>query len=97
MVASSPIRHDMGLGVPGGPMGGGSGGPPGNGGMAGSDIQSYEPPWKALCDFALHSDLDKLTPAGTSQYQHLVHQVLQFRLCYIIYQSYVGALDLKFS
>ena len=66
MVASSPIRHDLGMGGP-------NGGPPGVRGAA--DVHSYEPPWKALCDFALHSDLDKLSPAGNPQYQHLVHQV----------------------
>ena len=34
------------------------------------DVHAYEPPWKALCDFALHSDLDR--PPG---YNHLVNEV----------------------
>ncbi len=42
-----------------------------------ADIHSYEPPWKALCDFALHSDLDKLNMANSPQYNQLVSQVRQ--------------------
>lgn len=40
-----------------------------------AEIQSYEPPWKALCDFALHSDLDKLNVNTNPQYNQLVSQV----------------------
>ena len=71
MVATSPVRHDSPVGP----------------GMIGStDIQSYEPPWKALSDFALHTDLDRLNP-NTPHFQHLVNQVRQryyhivFSLC----------------
>ena len=38
------------------------------------DVHSYEPPWKALCDFALHSDLDRLNPNGP-HYQNIMNQV----------------------
>ena len=67
MVATSPVRHDS-------PVGG-----PGGGGPGGVDIQSYEPPWKALTDFALHTDLDRgLNPnAANPHFQHLVNQVGQ--------------------
>ena len=40
------------------------------------DIHSYEAPWKALTDFALHTDLDRLNgPPPHGQFQHLVNQV----------------------
>ena len=42
------------------------------------EIHSYEPPWKALTDFALHTDLDRLNngpPPVGGQFQHLVNQV----------------------
>ena len=75
MVASSPMRHDALSNSPVmPPIGGPIGAPNGPGGMNPVDIHSYEPPWKALCDFALHSDLDRLNPS-TPQYQHLVNQV----------------------
>merc|ERR1719376_844957 len=72
MVATSPVRHDSP--VHGGPPGGGGGPPvpPGGGGPV--DIQSYEPPWKALSDFALHTDLDRLNP-NAPHFQHLVNQM----------------------
>ena len=63
MIASSPLRTDSPRllhPTPGGP------------GLTGpADIHQYEAPWKALCDFALHSDLDKLNP----NYQQIVNQV----------------------
>ena len=43
-------------------------------GMNPIEIQSYEPPWKALTDFALHTDLDRLNP-NAPHFQHLVSQV----------------------
>ena len=68
MVATSPVRHDSPVGP----------------GMIGStDIQSYEPPWKALSDFALHTDLDRLNP-NTPHFQHLVNQV-RLHYCYILF------------
>merc|ERR1719266_1241620 len=53
MVATSPMRHDLSSMSPNG----------------GQPIHSYEPPWKALCDFALHSDLDR------PGYNHLVNEM----------------------
>ena len=58
MVATSPMRHDLSTMSPNG----------------GQPIHSYEPPWKALCDFALHSDLDR------PGYNHLVSEVSHFFL-----------------
>ena len=52
-------------------------------GMNPVEIHSYEPPWKALTEFALHTDLDRLNngpgagpgaPNGPP-FQHLVNQV----------------------
>lgn len=39
------------------------------------EVHSYQPPWKALSDFALHTDLDRLDPAAPP-FQHLVNQVI---------------------
>ena len=49
-------------------------------GMNPVEIHSYEPPWKALTEFALHTDLDRLNngPGGGPNgppFQHLVNQV----------------------
>ena len=44
-------------------------------GMNPVEIQSYEPPWKQLTDFALHTDLDRLHPNTSPHFQHLVNQV----------------------
>ena len=38
------------------------------------DIHGYEPPWKALSDFAMHQNLERMDPSGP-QFQHLVGQV----------------------
>ena len=77
-----PASAAMGPQHPGGGRPGGGGGPgpapPGLGPLDGAqaaEIQAYEPPWKALCDFALHSDLDKLNMANNPQYNQLVNQV----------------------
>ncbi len=76
MVATSPVRHGVDSPGGGGP-GGGPGGPPPPPGMGPVDITSYEPPWKALTDFAMHSDLDRLGgPNPPPHFQHLVNQVL---------------------
>ena len=40
------------------------------------DIHGYQPPWKALSEFALHQDLDRMD-ANAPQFQHLVGQVSQ--------------------
>jgi insulin gene enhancer protein ISL-1 len=67
MTASSPMRHEASRGVTmrhdashNNPV----------------EVHSYEPPWKALCDFALHSDLERLNPNG-QPYQNLVNQVFK--------------------
>ncbi len=49
-------------------------------GMNPVEIQGYEPPWKVLADFALHTDLDRLNP-NTPHFQHLVNQVRLSWLC----------------
>lgn len=41
-------------------------------GMHPLDVQAYQPPWKALSDFALHTDLEQ---SHTPAFQHLVNQV----------------------
>ncbi|KAF0312569.1 isl-2b [Amphibalanus amphitrite] len=58
MVASSPVRHD-------------SAAPLDPAGLGGVDITSYQPPWKALHEYALQGDIDP----GTPQYQALLSQV----------------------
>ena len=63
MVATSPMRHDMSSTAIS---------PNGQPGIHPADIHSYEPPWKALCDFALHSDLDR------PGYNHLVNEVSNY-------------------
>lgn len=57
MVATSPMRHEL---------------PPTTTPLNPVEIQGYEPPWKALCDFALNSDLDR------PGYNHLVNEVSHF-------------------
>lgn len=46
--------------------------------LHGLEVTSYQPPWKALSDFALHADLDNngSLNAHTPAFQHLVNQVL---------------------
>ena len=44
------------------------------------DIHGYQPPWKALSEFALHTDIDRLDPNGP-QFQHLVGQVIFDGVC----------------
>lgn len=59
-------------------------------GMNQIDVQSFQPPWKALSEFALHSDLDRV---DTSQphFQQLVNQV------YIIIIYCLYPVDKSFS
>jgi hypothetical protein len=47
MVATSPMRHDVFPVSPNGEP------------IQPADVHSYKPPWKTLCDFAIHSDLDR--------------------------------------
>jgi insulin gene enhancer protein ISL-1 len=49
--------------------------PPPGGHPLETEIHKYEPPWKALCDFAQHSDLDKLNMTNSPQFNQLVGQV----------------------
>jgi len=49
-------------------------------GMNPIEVQSYQPPWKALSDFALHTDLDRLDPTAPP-FQQLVNQVSKFAFC----------------
>lgn len=55
-------------------------------GMNPVEVHSYQPPWKALSDFALHTDLDRLDP-GAPPFQHLVNQVnfyhVSFFSCFV--------------
>lgn len=43
----------------------------------GLEVTAYQPPWKALSDFALHADLDNngAVNTHTPAFQHLVNQV----------------------
>lgn len=45
--------------------------------LQGIDVQTYQPPWKALSDFALHADLDSngAINTHTPAFQQLVNQV----------------------
>ncbi|XP_011559702.3 insulin gene enhancer protein ISL-1 isoform X3 [Plutella xylostella] len=38
------------------------------------EVTAYQPPWKALSDFALHADLDR-APHHSAAFQHLVNQM----------------------
>lgn len=43
--------------------------------LHGLEVTSYQPPWKALSDFALHADLDNNGALNhTPAFQHLVNQ-----------------------
>lgn len=39
------------------------------------EVTAYQPPWKALSDFALHADLDR-APHHSAAFQQLVNQVI---------------------
>ena len=45
--------------------------------MHGLEVTAYQPPWKALSDFALHADLDNngAVNTHTPAFQHLVNQL----------------------
>lgn len=45
--------------------------------LHGLEVTAYQPPWKALSDFALHADLDNNGAVNphTPAFQHLVNQV----------------------
>ncbi|XP_077296399.1 LIM1_Isl and LIM2_Isl domain-containing protein tup isoform X2 [Arctopsyche grandis] len=44
-------------------------------GLAPLEVTAYQPPWKALSDFALHTDLDQGGPPHGPAFQHLVNQM----------------------
>ncbi|CAH2252091.1 jg13881 [Pararge aegeria aegeria] len=43
------------------------------GGSLALEVTAYQPPWKALSDFALHADLDR-APHHSAAFQQLVNQ-----------------------
>lgn len=64
--------------------------------LHGLEVSSYQPPWKALSDFALHADLDGSNgPVNHSPaFQHLINQVwkkyiffLHFSLSIILFDK----------
>jgi insulin gene enhancer protein ISL-1 len=50
--------------------------------LHGHEVTSYQPPWKALSDFALHADLDNNGVNHTPAFQHLVNQASHRHLSY---------------
>lgn len=56
--------------------------------LHGIDVQTYQPPWKALSDFALNADLDNngVMNTHTPAFQQLVNQVgfLVYLLIFVI-------------
>ncbi|XP_036346769.1 mitochondrial distribution and morphology protein 34-like [Rhagoletis pomonella] len=50
--------------------------------LQGIDVQTYQPPWKALSDFALHADLDSngAINTHTPAFQQLVNQMHGYEL-----------------
>lgn len=57
------------------------------------EVQTYQPPWKALSDFALHTDLDRLDPNAPS-FHHLVSQVHYMPYAQITFYIYILILEL---
>jgi hypothetical protein len=83
LIASSPVRHGesspsggsgVGGGVGGGGGGGGNGGGGGGGGINPVEVHAFAPPWKALAEFALHNDLERIDPSAP-HFQQLINQV----------------------
>jgi hypothetical protein len=50
--------------------------------LHGLEVTSYQPPWKALSDFALHADLDNNGVNHTPAFQHLVNQASHHHFSY---------------
>lgn len=51
--------------------------------LHGLEVTSYQPPWKALSDFALHADLDNNGAVNhTPAFQHLVNQASHHHFSY---------------
>ncbi|XP_046446359.1 LIM/homeobox protein lim-7-like [Daphnia pulex] len=83
LIASSPVRHGesspsggsgVGGGVGGGGGGGGNGGGGGGGGINPVEVHAFAPPWKALAEFALHNDLERIDPSAP-HFQQLINQM----------------------
>lgn len=72
LIASSPVRH--GEPSPGGGGGGGGNGVGGGGGINPVEVHAFAPPWKALAEFALHNDLERIDPSAP-HFQQLINQV----------------------
>ncbi|XP_059351213.1 LIM/homeobox protein lim-7-like isoform X2 [Daphnia carinata] len=73
LIASSPVRH--GESSPGGGGGGGGGnGGGGGGGINPVEVHAFAPPWKALAEFALHNDLERIDPSAP-HFQQLINQM----------------------
>lgn len=52
--------------------------------LHGLEVTSYQPPWKALSDFALHADLDNNGALNhTPAFQHLVNQASHHHFSYL--------------
>ena len=78
LIASSPVRHGesspSGGGGGGVAGGGGNGGSGGGGGINPVEVHAFAPPWKALAEFALHNDLERIDPSAP-HFQQLINQV----------------------
>lgn len=64
--------------------------------LHGLEVTSYQPPWKALSDFALHADLDNNGALNhTPAFQHLVNQASHhhFSYLYSFFLSFVPCLS----
>ena len=89
LIASSPVRH--GESSPGGGGGGGGGnGGGGGGGINPVEVHAFAPPWKALAEFALHNDLERIDPSAP-HFQQLINQVSksnQIKSMFFIFTSY---------
>ena len=87
LVASSPVRH--GETSPGGGVGsaGGGGGVGGGGGINPVEVHAYAPPWKALTEFALHNDLERIDPSAP-HFQQLINQVPYDVVCTVRHVLY---------
>lgn len=54
--------------------------------LHGLEVTSYQPPWKALSDFALHADLDNNGALNhTPAFQHLVNQASHHHFSYFFF------------
>ncbi|KAI9565360.1 hypothetical protein GHT06_009152 [Daphnia sinensis] len=76
LIASSPVRHgESSPGGGGGGVGGvGGGGGNGGGGINPVEVHAFAPPWKALAEFALHNDLERIDPSAP-HFQQLINQM----------------------